>query len=224
MKVFWFYNKRGSEDGKFFEWYRCFDEKQCILFYAHADRLGKPIPVFRDANQVVNAANRSGYLVNGRTDITFLAEDSLVGSYARLGRVYDRDDQKVGRWQDARKWSEELKESLLDGIANALLGAGEGPVGGNPGYTHVFSRGKDIIATLNREKLAFFPDPPKSMEPGKLAKLASRVLPGVIGKELGEVTPPYGWKLSVAPTAGNEDLLLYSALVHLENIRYSRQA
>lgn len=77
---------------------------------------------------------------------------------------------------------------------------------------------------MNREKLAFFPDPPKSMEPGKLRKLASRVLPGVIGKELGEITPPYGWKLAVAPSAEADDLLLYSALVHLESIRWSRQA
>jgi hypothetical protein len=37
LKTYSFYNKRGSEDGKFFEWYRCFDEDCRIRFHAHAE-------------------------------------------------------------------------------------------------------------------------------------------------------------------------------------------
>jgi len=220
---YWLHHQRGHEAGKSFEWYRCYDARQNLRFDAHATRLGKPLPVFVDGIEVVHIANRSGYLVNGRTDIHSLANNTLLGSYTRLGRVYDGHDEKRGRWRDVRKWTEELKENLIDGVANALLGGGDTPIGANPGDVHVFGSGSDIIATLSRERLDFFPDPPPSMEPARWAKLASRIIPGELGRSLGEVTPPRGWKLRVQETRIDPELVLYSALIHIEFLRWSRQ-
>jgi len=160
----------------------------------------------------------------GRTDILCLETNRLIGSYARFGRVYDSTDLKAGRWRDARKWSEEFKENLVDAIGNTLLGSGDVPGGANHSSTHLFSSGKKIICMLQREKLPFFPDPPKSMEPHRLAKLASKIIPGELGKSLGEVTPPYGWTLNVYKALEDDDVLRYSALVHLEYLRWARSS
>lgn len=180
------------------------------------------MPVLINGRKVAEINNRKNYLVNGRTDILEPETKRLIASYARFGRVYDASDLKAGRWRDARKWSEELKVNLVDAIGNTLLGSGDVPGGANHGDTHLFSRGKDIIGMLQREKLPFFPDPPKSMEPHKLARLASKIIPGELGKSLGEVTPPYGWALNVYESVGGDDVVRYSALVHLEYLRWAR--
>jgi len=166
--------------------------------------------------------NRKNYVVNGRTDFQCLETDNLIGSYSRIGRVYDSSDRKIGRWCDARKWTEEFKENLIDALANAVFGGGDAPVGANPGDVQILSDGKAVLAVLQREQMPFFPDPPKSMEPSKVAKLASRVIPGKLGKSLGEVTPPSGWKLSVFQFLESMELLRYVALTHLEFMRWSR--
>ena len=75
---------------------------------------------------------------------------------------------------------------------------------------------------LQREPLSFFPDPPKSMKPGRLAKIASRVIPGQLGKSLGEIAPPYGWALRTLESSMPLDLVRYSALIHLEFLRWAR--
>lgn len=217
-----FYNKRGHEGSSFFEWYRCFDEGQAILFSARADRFGKPMPVIEEERTVVEIRNRKGYLVNGRTDIQCQDTGQLLGSYSRLGQVCDAANQKIGRWRDGRKWSEEFKENLIDAIGNALLGSGDVPGGVNASRTHLLSRGKEVLAVLRREQLPFFPDPPKSMQPGMFAKLASRIIPGQLGKSLGEVTPPYGWTLSILESSSDRSLVRYSALIHLEFLRWAR--
>lgn len=223
-ETIWFYSRRGQHERGPCEGYRAFDAEEKILFTAYADRLGKPVPVFMDDRQVVEIANRKNYLVNGRTDIQCLETATLIGSYSRLGRVHDSNDRKIGRWNDARKWTEEFKENLVDAIGNALLGCGDVPGGANTGDTHVLSNDKEVLATLQREQMPFFPDPPKSVEPHKLAKLASRIIPGKLGESLGEVTPPYGWKLTPFQPLEQPGLLNYSALVHLEFLRFSRSA
>ena len=223
MNELWFHHQRSQIDGTFCEWYRCFSGDESVQFEARATRLGKPVPIFRGDRQTGEIRNRKGYVLNGRTDIHAMEPEQLIGSYARLGQVRDAADTKIARWKDGRKWSEEFKESLVDALANAVLGSGDVPTGANPGDIQVFSNGKQILATLSREKLAFFPDPPKSTEPGKFAKLASRIVPGELGKSLGEVTPPRGWKLTILEPTKASQLLTWSALVHLEYMRWSRQ-
>jgi hypothetical protein len=114
--------------------------------------------------------------------------------------------------------------NLVDAIGNALFGSGDVPAGASPSDTHLFSNGTDVLAMLQREQLSFFPDPPASMEPHKLAKLASKLIPGKLGRSLGEVTPPYGWRLVVFQPLENAELLRYSALVHMEFLRWSHNA
>lgn len=224
MKELYFFHRREHGDAGSCELHRCFAENGQVLFSARATRLGKPMPVFEGTEQVAEVRNRKNYLVNGRTDIRCSHTNRLIGSYSRLGRVHDGGDRKVGRWRDARKWSEELKENLVDGLANALLGSGDAIAGVNASDTHVLSSGKDILCMLQRERLTFFPDPRKSMKPGKIAKLASKVVPGKLGKSLGEVTPPYGWTFTELDSSESSELLRYSALVHLEYLRWARSS
>jgi len=218
----WFHHCRANEGSRWFELYRCYARDESVLFSAQADRLGKPMPVFIGDLNVAKIMNRKNYVVNGRTDFQCLETDNLIGSYSRIGRVYDSSDRKIGRWCDARKWTEEFKENLIDALANAVFGGGDAPVGANPGDVQILSDGKAVLAVLQREQMPFFPDPPKSMEPSKVAKLASRVIPGKLGKSLGEVTPPSGWKLSVFQFLESMELLRYVALTHLEFMRWSR--
>lgn len=220
----YFYSKRSREGGAYCELYRCFDEGRNLGFSAHADRFGKPLPVFVNEEETVRITNRNNYLLNGRTDILCLNPHRLIGSYGRLGGVYDANDQKAGRWRDARKWRDEFKENLVDAVANTILGSGDVPGGVNSSNTHLLSNGKTLIGMLQREPLPFFPDPPKSMEPSKAAKLASRIIPGKLGKSLGEVSPPSGWVLTVFHWPESKELLIYSALVHLEYLRWARSA
>ena len=66
---------------------------------------------------MVEISHRQNYLVSGRTDIRNVETNRVIGSYSRLGRVYDSDDLKAGRWRDAQSWNEELKENLVDAVA-----------------------------------------------------------------------------------------------------------
>ncbi|MDX1461271.1 MAG: hypothetical protein R3348_09475, partial [Xanthomonadales bacterium] len=175
-KKLFFHSRRHRGEKGSFELHRCFNGDGKVLFSAHATRLGKPMPVFRGSEQVAEVRNRKHYLVNGRTDIISAETGGLIGSYARLGRLYDGEERKVGRWRDGRKWSEEFKENFADALANAVFGGGEVPAGVNAGNTQLLAAGKDILCVLQRERLTFFPDPPKSAEPGKLARLASKVV------------------------------------------------
>lgn len=225
----YFHSKRGHAESKSFELYRCIDEQQRIRFSAHAIRFGKPVPIFdAEGNTIVGEIrNRKNYLLNGRTDFHDLRSQVLLGSYSRLSRIYDAADQKIGRWRDARSWSEDFKINLVDAIGNALLGAGDVPGGANPSDTHLLTDGKEILATLQREKLPFFPDPPKRSSPGKLAKFASKIVPGELGKSLGEITPPYGWRFTchqVKAPAPDKTLLQYAALCRIEFLRWSRSS
>ena len=227
---YYFYGKRDHVDSSFFEFYRCFNAREELEFSARATRFGKPVAIFdaaADPQAIGEIHNRKGYLVNGRTDMHDTRGPALLGSYTRFGGVYDADDSKVGSWGDARSWSEEFKVNLIEAIGNALLGSGDAPAGANPSDTHLLTHGKLILAVLQREKLPFFPDPPRRTEPGKLARLARRVIPGELGKSLAEVTPPYGWSLAIQRHAGSEQaltLLLYSALCRIEYLRWSRSS
>ena len=228
-KSLYFYNRRGKAGSKYVELYRCFDTGQNLLFSAHALRLGKPMPLFAGdgVTQIGEIRNRKNYLINGRTDFLEESGSRLIGSYSRLSRVYDAGDNKIGRWRDARSWGEEFKMNVVDAIGNALLGSGDVPAGADPSDTHLLTSGEDILATLQREKLPFFPDPPKRSSPGKIAKIASKIVPGELGKSLGEITPPYGWSFSChpMPQSGEGDLLMrYAALFRIEFLRWSRSA
>lgn len=152
------------------------------------------MPVLINGRKVAEINNRKNYLVNGRTDILEPETKRLIASYARFGRVYDASDLKAGRWRDARKWSEELKVNLVDAIGNTLLGSGDVPGGANHGDTHLFSRGKDIIGMLQREKLPFFrilqnrwnliswPGWPAKSSPANLAKAWEKSLRPMDGR------------------------------------------
>ncbi|HKX55025.1 MAG TPA: hypothetical protein VJN01_02945 [Xanthomonadales bacterium] len=227
FEAYYFHRQRNPSTSVPGDVCRCFDAHQQIVFNAHTIRFGKPITVYDPAGRTLIAEirNRDNYLLNGRTDFCAANGGGLLGSYSRFSRVYDAQDNKIGYWRDAQSWAEELKVNLIDAIANALLGSGDGGMGANPSDTHLLTDGQDILAILHRKKLPFFPDPPKRSSPGRLAKLASRIVPGELGKSLAEITPPYGWCFTLRhspPTRHDEMLLHYSALVRMEYMRWSR--
>lgn len=223
-----FHSKRDHEGSAYFELYRCYGLNQQVLFSVRAISLGKPFSVFNGeekSHPIAEMRNSKGYLFNGKTLIHDLKTRFPLGCYVRTGSVIDGRDRKIGRWRDARSWSDEFKGNLIDALANALLGSGDVSSGANPSDTHIFSIGKDIIATLQREQMSFFPDPPKSMEPGRLAKIASKVIPGRLGKSLGEVTPPYGWTLKIHKKPADDQqmkLIQYGAVLRIEFLRWSK--
>jgi hypothetical protein len=230
VETYYFHSRRDRVETSFFELYRCFKTEHKLCFSAHATRFGKPVQIYGhagDTQAVAEIRNRKGYLVNGRTDIYDKQEGCLIGSYTRFGRVRDADDNKTGTWRDARSWGEEFKVNLIDAIGNTLLGSGDVPGGVNSSDTHLLSSGKTILAVLQREKLPFFPDPPKRTQPSKFARLASKVVPGELGKSLAEITPPYGWKLTINSQPDDErarKLLLYASLTRIEFLRWSRSS
>jgi len=226
FRKLYFHQKRHHLEKKSVDLYRCFDASQNVLFSVHADRFGKPAFILESSGdeQIGEIRNRKNYLINGKTDIYDLRGQTLLGSYSRLSQVYDAADTKIGRWWDARSWSDEFKANLVDAIANTLLGSGDVPGGANLSDTHLLSRGKVILAKLEREKLPFFPDPPKKSSPGKMAKFASKIVPGELGKSLGEITPPVGWTLTLQNHPGGEDntrLLPYAAFVRIQYLRWA---
>lgn len=224
----YFHHKRDQQASDFFYYYRCFDLDQQIIITARTTNFGKPISIYRDEEikePIAEFRNSKGYLVNGKTYIHDLHSGSKIGYYTRLNRLYNSQDIKIGRWRDAQKWSKEFKENLFDALANTLLGSGDIPGGANPSDTHLLSDGNEVIALLQRKQLPFFPDPPKSMKPGMIAKFASKIIPGNLGKSLGEVTPPGGWLLTINKKSSSkteETLVLYSVLYRIEYIRWSR--
>ena len=228
VETYHFHSKRDREETNFFELYRCYDVQHELYFSARSTRFGKPVPIFvpgQGSGPIAEIRNRKGYLVNGRTDIRDLRSGELLGSYSRVGRVYDATDEKAGAWRDARSWSEEFKVNIIDAIGNALLGSGDVPGGANHGDTHLLTMEKTVLAVLQRARLPFFPDPPRRTEPGRFARMASKVVPGELGKSLAEVRPPYGWTLTVQNRPGSEEaraLLLYCALFRIEFLRWSR--
>ena len=224
------YSRRAQRESKFYEFYRCFSPDQEIELSARAQRIGKPFMVFDgmdDGPPVIEVRNAKNYLINGRTEIRTLENGALLGSYTRLNAILDSEGEKIGRWRDARSWGEEFRENLVDALANAALGAGDVPGSANTGDTHLFSQGKNVLASLQKERMAFFPDPPKSESPGRIAKMAGRILPGELGRSLRENLPPYGWSLCLAedlPQQMTRQLVLCTAILRIEMLRYARSA
>jgi len=224
------YSRRAQRDSGFYEFYRCFSPASEVELSARAQRIGKPFSVFKgmdDGQPIIEVRNAKNYLINGRTEIRTLASGELLGSYTRLNAILDAEGEKIARWRDARSWSEDFKENLIDALANAALGAGDVPGGANTGDTHLLSRGKTVLVRLQKERMEFFPDPPRSSSPGRIAKMAGRLIPGELGRSIRENLPPYGWSLYLAenlPQNMTRQFMLCVAILRIEMLRYSRSA
>ena len=224
------YSRRLQRDLKFCEFYRCFSPGRAVEISARAQRFGKPFMVYEGLDSgepVIEVRSAKNYLINGRTEVCELAGGKVLGSYTRLNTILDADGEKIGRWSDARSWSEEFRENLVDALANAALGAGDVPGGANSGDTHLLTCDKNILARLQRERMDFFPDPPKRESPGRIAKWVGRVVPGELGRSIAENLPPYGWSLHLAenlPLQLSRRFVLCSAILRIEMLRFSRSA
>lgn len=222
------YSKRAQRDSKFFQYYRCFTPCGEVELSARVQRFGKPFMVYAgldDGSPVIEVKNAKNYLVNGRTEVRELASGNVLGSYTRLNAVLDMQGDKLGRWVDARSWSETFKENLVDTIANAALGSGDGTVGANTGDTHLLLQGKNLLARLQRERMSFFPDPPSTGSRGRIARIAGRMIPGELGRSIRENLPPYGWSLSLAqglPPQFSPRFILCIAILRIQMLRYLR--
>ena len=136
---------RDHEGSDYFELYRCDDSNEKVLFSARATSAGKPVLIFEaetSEHPVAEFRISNGFLVNGKTNILDLKTEESLGCYTRIGRMYDRNETKVGRWRD------EFKENLVDAIGNTLLGCGDVLGGANLSNTHLFSNETEVLATL----------------------------------------------------------------------------
>lgn len=222
------YSRRAQRDSTYCEHYRCFTPDEEVELSARAQRIGKPFMVFEGLDEgppLIEVRNARNYLVNGRTEIRELSGGTLLGSFTRLNTILDSEGVKIGRWRDARSWSKEFRENLIDALANAALGAGDVPGGASTGDTHLLSKGKTMLARLQKERMGFFPDPPRSESPGRFAKIAGRIIPGELGRSIRENLPPFGWSLYLTenlPTRFSRRFLLCIAILRIEMLRYSR--
>jgi hypothetical protein len=226
----WLYAKRALREAEHCEYYRCYARAGESELSARAQRFGKPFMVYEGLDTgppVIGIQGAKNYLVNGRTEIRELAGEKVLGSYTRLNAVLDGGGERIGRWYDARSWIEEFKDNFFDALLNAALGSGETAIGSSVGDIHVLSQGKTVFASLHRQRLEFFPDPPKAESPGRLAKIAGRIIPGELGRSVRENLPPFGWALYLAgdlPQPLTRRFLLCTAILRLEMMRFSRSA
>ena len=222
------HSQRTQRESVYFELYRCFTPGGEVELSARAKRIGKPFMAYRgtdDGDPFIEVKNAQGYLLNGRTEIRQISSGAVLGSYTRLNAVLDAAGETLARWRDARRWSEEFRENLFDALANAALGAGDVPGGSNSSDTHLLSCGNKVLARLQRERMHFHPDPPRSESPGRIAKIVGRMIPGELGRSMRENLPPFGWSLFLAenlPPQFSHSFLLCTAILRIQMLRYSR--
>jgi len=224
----WLYAKRAQRESAYCEYYRCFTPDGKVELSARAQRFGKPFMVYEGLDTgppTIEVRSAQNYLVNGRTEIRELASEKVLGSFTRFSAILDAEGEKLARWYDARSWQKEFKDNFFDALLNAALGSGESAIGSSVGDVHVLSQGKTVFARLQRQRMEFFPDPPRSDSPGRLAKIAGLIIPGELGRSIRENLPPFGWALYLAenlPRPFSRKFLLCTAILRLEMMRFSR--
>lgn len=216
----YFYHRSGKWNGKHGERYTVFDSTGVTL----AEGLGRqkslvlqlevatPAGPLRFSNQL-----RKTFAFSGKVD-ALLPDGSLSAIVTRSLRVLGADEEELLRLQDPTSWKENLAESLVDALGNALLSGGDTP-GGSARHRYLLLRNDAPCGTLTREKLPFFPQAPR--EPGPLGKRLRKLLP----KRWTAPQTPHAWSLRIQSPETlriSEPALLNSMATLLELIRWSR--
>lgn len=223
--AFHFHDRAASHQGKSARHYRCFDASQSLLLEGRSTLIGKAIPLSfqRDLDQPdIQLVFRKSFALSGKIDIVAAENSARIGVTTRSRKLFDADEQLIGRFHDTRSWKQHFGESLLDAIGQLLIGGG-GDSGGNPANLLVFTKEKAPLATLQRSQLPFFPDPPAKTKPGAIGNALKKILPRKLGHALIDITPPIGWTLRLQSDFPDPQLrlLLIASLMAIELNRWS---
>ena len=165
---------------------------------------------------------RPTFPMTGKMDLRCAADDHMMGIVTRSRKFFNTREELLGQFTDARSWKERFGESSVDVLSQVVLGTGDQmPPGGHSDRFGLIV-GKQPAGSMIYERLPFYPDPPKSEEPGQLAGFVKKVLPSKLERHLFDKRPPRGWKLSVLPDLVPENplLMLATAIMTLEINRW----
>ncbi len=214
------HHRSGNWNGQYGERYTVFDSAGTTL----AQGLGKQKSLALQLELthpqgplLFKSQLRKTFAYSGKIDVTH-PDGSTLAIVTRSRKVLDPNENELLRLQDPSTWKENLAESLVDAIGNALFEGGETSGGSSP-RKYLILRGKSPCGSLTREPLPFFPEPPR--KPGRLQKLAKKILP----KRFGETKPPHAWCLRYSLSQAPElpDSILINAIpLLLELHRWSR--
>lgn len=131
---------------------------------------------------------RSNFAFSGKID-SLTSDSKPIGIVTRRLEILDPDEKPLLHLQDPSSWKENLAESLVDALGNALL-SGDNTSGSSSRSKYLLVCENSPCGTLTRERLPFFPEPPR--EPGAIKKFAAKLLP----KHFAKRQPPLAWHLN----------------------------
>ena len=201
-------------------YYRCYrDNEESLLFHSYNFRTGTAGYVFfkdptGEPDHVIKL--RRSFPISGKVDLRIFPTNELKGIVTRGRKFYDAEENRIGRFVDARSWKESFGESTFDAIGQLIFGNVDAPGGGLSSFGLIIN--EEPAGYLNRQQLPFFPDPPRRSEPHRLGSIMKKVLPENLGSAIFDITPPTGWQLAIKPEKmlGDESLLLLSTLMVIE--------
>ena len=210
-------SKTKSKSGRHYRCYR--DSEESLIFQSFNFRTGTAGYVFfgdpgEPPNRVIKL--RKSFPISGKMDVRDFNTHELLGVITRGRKFYDAGETRIGRFVDPRSWKELFGESAVDAIGQLIFGNVDAPGGGLSRFGLVID--EKPAGYLDRQRLPFFPDPPRRTEPHRAGAVFKKVLPQKLGSALFDITPPTGWKLAVKPEMMPKDLdlLLLGTLMVIE--------
>ena len=204
--------------------YRCFKAGETAPpFRAHNFRKGHAASVFLSEGAPspdLILKLRKSFPVTGKIDLIDNRNGGTKGVVTRGRKVYDASESLLARFVDPRSWKAHLGESVIDAVGNLVFSGGDAPSQTDGADRFVLVADQTVIGGLSRERLPFFPDPPKRTKPRPMGKVLKKVLPKTVGRALFDITPPLGWKFDVVRDDDFDDtLLLLCAALMVVDIR-----
>ena len=191
-EVLWLAVRKTAVNGRSCREYDVTDERGVIRLSARAYTWSREILVSGEDRSASFAIVRSrAFPLTGRAAVRLAASSSTLGTVARNGVFRDASGVVRGRFVDARSFRERARESLFQGIMEALLaGDGESVSSGPDGY--VLQVGDAVAGTLTYGVLPFT----RSAEERAPApsRLRDRILPRALRGALQSLNAPRGWK------------------------------
>jgi hypothetical protein len=162
---------------------------------------------------IILAKPRRSFPLTGRYDV-FTGDDSeLLGVITRSGRFYNASGHKLGRFCDARTWTDHIGEGVFTGMVEGIIAGDGASTDARGADAYQIMIGGARVGTLGRERVPFEVDAAPGPQPQRLARTLRRILPKRAGDALFERRPPHAWKLDVSTAAGAPDLLLLTAAI-----------
>lgn len=161
---------------------------------------------------------RKTFPFSGKIDVLD-SEESTRSIVTRKLQVLAPEETELLSLKDPTTWKENLAESFIEAIGNALLDGGNDAHSGSSEKKFLVLHQNTPCGALTRERLPFFPE--SARKPGFAKKIANKLLP----KRFSENAPPFAWCLRYSPPDElkiTEPVLLSSIATLLELIRWSK--